>query len=332
MLDLPAQFALDPISLPREQMIAFAERFDPQPFHLDETAAAGTLLGGLAASAWYVCAKVSNALRAGLANRGLSAEVAGVDQIILFSPIRADDTLTGTVRVDPARSCACGGHGADVVVDVTRMAGDCVARMALNYVMDDGARIRPQDDAACSFREGRKARTHSRRRIDDIPFFESIEIGDEIDLGTYNFGLNEIDEFRALTGEDDARPGTMVPCVPPWHLTAAWMQCMVRHYVRTTVRYKTRTELFPRLGPAAGFKQLRWHRNVAIGETISFGGWAERKLIIPSQADWGLLVVGAQGIDACGDTVVSFYPQMLIERAHQLPLNLRKSATGSSAA
>ena len=144
MLDLPAQFALDPISLPREQMIAFAERFDPQPFHLDETAAAGTLLGGLAASAWYVCAKVSNALRAGLANRGLSAEVAGVDQIILFSPIRADDTLTGTVRVDPARSCACGGHGTDIMVDVSQVGGDCVARMALNFVIEDGFRSSAQ--------------------------------------------------------------------------------------------------------------------------------------------------------------------------------------------
>ncbi len=36
----------------------FAEEFDPQPFHLDEEAAADTLLGGLAASGWHSCAMV----------------------------------------------------------------------------------------------------------------------------------------------------------------------------------------------------------------------------------------------------------------------------------
>lgn len=332
MLDLPAQFALEPIRLPREQMIAFAERFDPQQFHLDETAAAGTLLGGLAASAWYVCAKVSAALRAQLAHRGLSAEVAGADQIILFSPIRADDTLTGTVCVHPERSCACGGHGTDIMVDVSQAGGNCVARMALSFVIEDGFSRIAQGAAVCSFREGRKARNSARRKIDDIPFFEQIEVGDEIDLGAYAFGDSEIDEFLALTGEEAIRPGNLPSCVPPWHLPAAWMESMVKHYAGTTAKYDANKQPFPRLGPAAGFKQLRWHRNVAVGETIFFRGWAERKLIIPSRKDWGLLVVGAEGADASGRTVVSFYPQMLLERANALGSSLGRSEAASSVA
>ena len=35
---------------------AFAVRFDPQPFHLDEDAAKGTLFGALAASGWHTAA------------------------------------------------------------------------------------------------------------------------------------------------------------------------------------------------------------------------------------------------------------------------------------
>src|SRR5205085_10152635 len=35
---------------------AFAIQFDPQPFHLDDAAAKGTLFGGLAASAWHTAA------------------------------------------------------------------------------------------------------------------------------------------------------------------------------------------------------------------------------------------------------------------------------------
>lgn len=39
-----------------EQIKAFAEQFDPQPFHLDEAAAAHSLFGGLAASGWHTAA------------------------------------------------------------------------------------------------------------------------------------------------------------------------------------------------------------------------------------------------------------------------------------
>ncbi|EJE52927.1 acyl dehydratase [Acidovorax sp. CF316] len=38
------------------QIIAFARQFDPQPFHMDDEAAKGTLFGGLAASGWHTAA------------------------------------------------------------------------------------------------------------------------------------------------------------------------------------------------------------------------------------------------------------------------------------
>ncbi|USI72259.1 MaoC family dehydratase [Sphingomonas morindae] len=40
----------------REEVIEFARRFDPQPFHLDDDAAARTHFGRLAASGWHSCA------------------------------------------------------------------------------------------------------------------------------------------------------------------------------------------------------------------------------------------------------------------------------------
>lgn len=39
-----------------EEITAFAQRFDPQPFHTDAEAAAKTLFGGLAASGWHTAA------------------------------------------------------------------------------------------------------------------------------------------------------------------------------------------------------------------------------------------------------------------------------------
>ncbi len=40
-------------TLTEEEVVAFAADFDPQPFHLDDAAAAGTLFGRLAASGWH---------------------------------------------------------------------------------------------------------------------------------------------------------------------------------------------------------------------------------------------------------------------------------------
>lgn len=43
-------------ALDEAQILAFAQQFDPQPFHLDAEAARHTLFGGLAASGWHTAA------------------------------------------------------------------------------------------------------------------------------------------------------------------------------------------------------------------------------------------------------------------------------------
>ena len=44
----------------RDEILAFAREFDPQPFHLDEEAAAGSFFGGLAASGWRGTAEIDD--------------------------------------------------------------------------------------------------------------------------------------------------------------------------------------------------------------------------------------------------------------------------------
>ncbi len=40
----------------KQEIIEFASEYDPQPFHLDEEAAKSSILGGLCASGWHICA------------------------------------------------------------------------------------------------------------------------------------------------------------------------------------------------------------------------------------------------------------------------------------
>ena len=49
-------FECGPYAVTREEIVEFAQEFDPQPHHLDEAAGERSMLGGLAASGFHVCA------------------------------------------------------------------------------------------------------------------------------------------------------------------------------------------------------------------------------------------------------------------------------------
>ena len=55
-LSVGQRFTTGTLTLTEAEIKAFAGRYDPQPFHLDDAAAAKTLFGGLAASGWHTAA------------------------------------------------------------------------------------------------------------------------------------------------------------------------------------------------------------------------------------------------------------------------------------
>jgi acyl dehydratase len=55
-LHVGQRFASTPRQITAAEIKAFAARYDPQPFHLDDEAARATLFGGLAASGWHTAA------------------------------------------------------------------------------------------------------------------------------------------------------------------------------------------------------------------------------------------------------------------------------------
>jgi acyl dehydratase len=89
-----------------DEIKAFARQFDPQPFHLDEAAGAGTLLGGFAASGWHTAALTMRLLVGGGVPIAGGVIGAGVD-IVWPRPTRAGDALqvfSEVVEITPSRS------------------------------------------------------------------------------------------------------------------------------------------------------------------------------------------------------------------------------------
>jgi acyl dehydratase len=92
----------------RDEVIDFASKYDPQPFHLDDDAAAKTHFGRLSASGWHTAAmtmsmlveNLKNAKQAGLGSPGL-------DELRWLKPVYPGDTLrveTELTDVRPSRS------------------------------------------------------------------------------------------------------------------------------------------------------------------------------------------------------------------------------------
>lgn len=74
------RFHTDGHLIDEAQIKAFAAQFDPQPFHLDDEAAKGTLFGGLAASGWHTAAvsmrlMVTSGMRAHGGNIGAGCDL-----------------------------------------------------------------------------------------------------------------------------------------------------------------------------------------------------------------------------------------------------------------
>jgi len=107
-LELGAETYFGSTEVTREEVLAFARRYDPQPFHLSDEAAAKTHFGRLAASGWHTCAMVMGVI----ARHVVDSEQAGlgspgIDELRWLKPVYPGDTLhvrSKIVDIRPSRS------------------------------------------------------------------------------------------------------------------------------------------------------------------------------------------------------------------------------------
>ncbi len=92
----------------REEVIEFARKYDPQPFHLDDEAAARTHFGRLAASGWHTCAMTMAMIVGNIkAHEQAGLGSPGVDELRWLKPVYPGDKLhceTEILEATPSRS------------------------------------------------------------------------------------------------------------------------------------------------------------------------------------------------------------------------------------
>jgi len=88
----------------RDEVIAFASKYDPQPFHIDEAAAKASMYGGLIASGWHTVALVMRMMVDSYLSKAASLGSPGVDNVRWLKPVRPGDRIRGQRTVLESRA------------------------------------------------------------------------------------------------------------------------------------------------------------------------------------------------------------------------------------
>ena len=125
-------------SVGEEEIIAFAQEYDAQPFHMDPVAAKDGPYGGLIASGWQTTALMMRHLVEHFVSPESSLGAAGIDEIRWPRPVRPGDTLHVRATVLEARRSNSKPDRGIIrsLAEVTNQDGDLVMKLtAINFVL-----------------------------------------------------------------------------------------------------------------------------------------------------------------------------------------------------
>jgi acyl dehydratase len=123
----------------REEVIEFAAKYDPQPFHLDDDAAKTTFFGRLSASGWHTGAMVMRMMVDTWKDTEPSAGLGspGIDELRWVKPVYPGDELSVEIElIDKRRSKSRPDMGLTKTRQtVTNQNGEVVMTMVSNGLM-----------------------------------------------------------------------------------------------------------------------------------------------------------------------------------------------------
>jgi acyl dehydratase len=92
--------------LERDEIVSFAAKWDPQPFHLDDEAAKASLFGALSASGWHTCAMAMRMMCDAYLLESASLGSPGLEKLSWTKPVYPGDTLHVRLEVLESRALA----------------------------------------------------------------------------------------------------------------------------------------------------------------------------------------------------------------------------------
>lgn len=155
-----------------------------------------------------------------------------------------------------------------------------------------------------------------------MKFFEDTQIGDTIELSRHTFTAEEIKAFARrfdpqpfhLDEEAAAQSHFGALCASGWHTASIWMRMLVEAKRRASEEMTARGEPVAMMGPALGFRDLKWLKPVYVGDTIAYQSEVVDKRTSNSRPGLGLVSIRTTGANQKGETVISFVSTTFVQR------------------
>ena len=315
----------------REDIIAFATAFDPQPIHLDEAAANRSIVGGLCASGFHTCAMMMRLLCDQFLLRSTSLGSPGLDEVKWLMPVRPGDVLSIRCTVLESRLLK---SRFDVGIskmrfELLRQDGQPVLEALTNQLM---RRRHPDPSPQVETRKKVTGYEMPAPTLWDEPivapamprgnFLEDIVVGEVIDLGAHTFDRDEIIAFAQqfdpqpfhLSEEGGRKSLFGGLAASGWHTAATFL----RHLVDARQAHERQLEAqelqLAQWGPSPGFKNMLWFKPVLVGDRIEFRNKVVETRPLKSRPTLGLVVSTGEGRNQNGEIVFRFTGQVLVER------------------
>ncbi|MEE7458526.1 dehydratase [Methylorubrum populi] len=301
-----------PIRVTRDELVAFARDYDPQPFHLDEAAAKDTFVGTLIGSGWQTAALGMRLLAEALISRSTSMGSPGITALRWVRPVLPGDSLSATIRVEEVRPSASKPDRG-------------MARLAMTLKNGRGETVMTQDFAVLFARAGavpaprtvelasESGSVPEPEDAERLSFLGQAEIGMTRDLGAHRFEAEAIVAFaRAydpqvfhLDAEAARATHFGALCASGWQTAAVWMKRLNATFARD-IAFTARSGPVPQLGPSPGFKDLQWLRPVYAGDTIRYASRLVDRRASASRPGWGIATHHNTAQNQRGEPVFAF--------------------------
>ena len=306
-----------PVEVTRDDIVAFAKAYDPQPFHLDEEAAKGTFVGTLIASGWHTCAVNMRLIADGFLLKAAAMGAPGIEEVKWLWPVHPGANLRSRMTVLEARPSRSRPEVGLVQFrfDVLDDADDVVL-FQRNWIMsrhrgaafDGGGKPRLPASAARPPAEAAALPAGRGFYLEDLVPGEVTELDGEVHGGRHR-RLRE--KIRTAAVPRRSRRGRKEPLRRPLRFRLAHGRGVDEADEcppgpRAAPR-RPAPGRAPRIfGPSPGFRNLVWAKPVYAGDTIRYRSTIAGTRASASRPGWGLAFHRNNGVNQNGDEVLSF--------------------------
>jgi len=155
-----------------------------------------------------------------------------------------------------------------------------------------------------------------------VKFFDDIQVGDVFEYGRHTFTAEAIKAFAArfdpqpfhLAEAAAARSHFGALCASGWHTALVWMRLMIDYRRRMDDAMRARGEPVAGIGPALGFRELKWPRPVYVGDTVVYKSEVTELRLSNSRPRSGLMTFRSTGVNQNGEPVLSLVSTTFVER------------------